>query len=77
MHCLQMAFNCHGTELDKSVSTANAWDSASFNKKIRVCTRGNVTLTVRSVPTVSVAGVSTTTQIPTLKNTNISIERLA
>lgn len=66
-----------GTELDKSVSTANAWDSASFNKKIRVCTRGNVTLTVRSVPTVNVGGVVTATQVPTLKNSNISIERLA
>ena len=66
-----------GTEMDASVDTANAWDSASMNKKIRVCTRGSVTLTIRSVPTVDVAGISTATQIPTLKNSNISIERLA
>ena len=67
----------NGTEMDISVATANAWDNISMNKKIRVCTRGSVTLTIRSVPTVDVGGTVTATQVPTLKNSNISIERLA
>lgn len=67
----------NGTEMDVTTAAANAWENISMNKKIRVCTRGSVTLTVRSVPTVDVAGTATVTEIPTLKNTNISIERLA
>lgn len=67
----------NGTEMDISVATANAWDNISMNKKIRVCTRGSVTLTIRSVPTVDVGGTVTATQVPILKNSNISIERLA
>jgi len=67
----------NGTEVDTTIATANNWENMSFNKKLRVCTRGSVTLTVRSVPTISIAGVSTATQIPSVKNANISIERLA
>ena len=67
----------NGTEVDESISTANNWKNMSFNKKIRVCTRGSVTLTVRSVSSISVDGTPTDTQIPIIKNANISIERLA
>lgn len=67
----------NGTEMDITTAAANAWDNISMNKKIRVCTRGSVTLTIRSIPTVDVAGTATATEIPILKNSNISIERLA
>lgn len=67
----------NGTEVDETISTANNWKNMSFNKKIRVCTRGSVTLTVRSVSSISVDGTPTDTQIPIIKNANISIERLA
>lgn len=67
----------NGTEVDESISTANNWKNMSFNKKIRVCARGSVTLTVRSVSSISVDGTPTDTQIPIIKNANISIERLA
>ena len=66
-----------GTEMDSVVATANNWENVSMNRKIRVCTRGNATLVIKSVPTISIAGVATATQIPSLKNSNISIERLA
>jgi len=66
-----------GTEMDVTTAAANAWSNVSVNKKIRVCTRGSVTLTVKSVPNVLVNNVSTETEIPILKNSNISIERLA
>lgn len=67
----------NGTEMDSTVATAGAWDNISFNKSIRVCTRGNVTITVNSIPSVDVSGTATATQIPTLKNANIAIKREA
>ena len=66
-----------GTEMDETVTTANNWKNISMNRKIRVCTRGNATLVIRSVPSITIAGVPTATQIPSIKNANISIERLA
>lgn len=66
-----------GTEMDETVTTANNWKNIAMNRKIRVCVRGNATITVRSIPSISIGGVATATQIPSLKNTNISIERLA
>ena len=66
-----------GTEMDETVTTANNWKNVGMNRKIRVCSRGNATLTIRSIPTISIGGVATATQIPSLKNLNISIERLA
>lgn len=64
-----------GTEMDEEITTANVFKNISMNKKIRVCGRGNVTITVQSVPAIVSAGVSTDTQIPIIKNANISIER--
>ena len=66
-----------GTEMDETVTTANLWKNISMNRKIRVCTRGNVTLSIKSIPSITIAGVPTATQIPSIKNANISIERLA
>ena len=63
--------------MDETVTTANNWKNISMNRKVRVCTRGNATLTIRSVPSIEIAGVPTATQIPSIKNANISIERLA
>ena len=67
----------NGTEMDTVIEVAGDWKNVSFDKKIRVCTRGNVTLTIRSVPTITYNGTATDTQIPIIKNANISIERLA
>lgn len=68
-----------GTEVDKNIVTANEWSNVAFNKKIRVCGRCNAsaTLEIRSVPAIVINGTSTATQIPIVKNANISIERLA
>ena len=66
-----------GTEMDENITTANNWKNVAMNRKIRVCIRGNATLVIRSIPSITIAGVATATQIPSLKNTNISIERLA
>ena len=66
-----------GTEMDEVVSTANNWRNISMNRKIRVCLKGNATLVIKSIPSITIGGVATETQIPSLKNANISVERLA
>lgn len=66
----------NGSEMDTPV-TVGVYTNVSASKKVRVCGRGSVTITVASVPTITYDGTSTDTQIPIIKNANISIERLA
>ena len=66
-----------GTEMDEEVTTPGVYKNISVNKKIRVCGRGNVVITIASVPSIVYDDVVTETQIPTLKNANISIKRYA
>ena len=65
-----------GTEMDTPV-TVGVYNNVGTTKYIRVCGRGSVTLTVQSVPTITYDGTSTATQIPIVKNANISIIRRA
>lgn len=65
-----------GTEVDVPV-TIGVFNNVANNKKIRVCNRGNATITIQSIPTITYNGTSTATQIPIVKNANISIERIA
>ena len=66
----------NGTEMDTPVEVG-IYTNVSTTKYIRVCGRGNVSITVRSVPTISYDGTATDTQIPIIKNANISIKRYA
>ena len=66
-----------GTEMNETITTANNWKNISMNRKIRVCLRGNATLSIKSIPSISIAGVPTATQITSIKSANISITRLA
>lgn len=70
-----------GTEMDSVVTTAGEYENIGFNKKIRVCCKGTVNLSINSLPTVTYNGgatpVITDTQIPIIKNANINIERLS
>lgn len=65
-----------GTEMDTPVETG-IYTNVSATKRIRVCGRGNVTITVASVPTIVYDGEATDTEIPIIKNANISIKRIA
>lgn len=71
----------NGGEADTVIATAGDYDNISIHKYIRVCGRGNVTISVNSLPTVTYSGgatpVVTDTQIPIVKNANISIKRYA
>lgn len=70
-----------GTEMDATIAAAGDWENISFEKTIRVCCKGNVNLSINSLPTTTFSGtgtpVVTDTQIPIIKNANLSIERLA
>lgn len=71
----------NGGEADTVIATAGDYDNVSIHKYVRVCGRGSVTITVNSLPTVTYSGgatpVVTDTQIPIVKNANISIRRYA
>lgn len=67
----------NGAEMDEIVATAGEYQNISATKRIRVCGRGSVTITIRSVPTVVYDGTVTDTQIPIIKNANIIVSRMA
>ncbi len=70
-----------GTEMDAVIAAAGDFENISFDKKIKVCCKGTVNLAITSLPTVTYNGgatpVITDTQIPIVKNAEISITRLA
>ena len=63
-----------GSEMDMPV-TVGVYSNVSAKKFIRVCGRGNVSVTVRSLPSITYDGTTTDTEIPIVKNANISIVR--
>ena len=70
-----------GTEVNTPVATAGEFSNVGFNKKIRVCCKGTVNLSINSIPTITYTtggeATVTDTQIPIIKNANINIERLS
>ena len=65
----------NGGEADTVIAAAGDYENISIKKYIRVCGRGNVTVSINSLPTVVYDGTSEDTQIPILKNANIIIRR--
>lgn len=68
-----------GTTVIAEVATAGAYYNLSFDKLIKVCCRGDATLTIASVPNVltgaAAPGTATVTEIPVVQNANISITK--
>ena len=68
-----------GSTVIAEVATAGAYYNISFDKLIKVCCRGDVTLSVASVPNVltgaALPGTPTATEIPVIQNANISITK--
>lgn len=71
----------NGGEVNTVIAAAGDYENVSLTKYVRVCGRGNVTVTIASLPTVTYSGgatpVITDTQIPIIKNANIVIRRYA
>ena len=70
-----------GTTVIAEVATAGDYYNVSFDKLIKVCCRGDATLTVQSVPNVltgaTLPGTPTVTEIPVIQSANISIIKKA
>lgn len=70
-----------GTTVIAEVATAGDYYNVSFDKLIKVCCKGDVTLTVQSVPNVltgaTLPGTPTVTEIPVIQSANISIIKKA
>lgn len=66
-----------GTEMDATIATAGEYENIGFDKKIRVCCKGTVNLSINSIPTITYNDTITDTEIPIIKNANINIERLS
>jgi hypothetical protein len=61
-----------------TIDAPNDYESISFNKKIRICPRGNTSITVGSVPSVPTPSTPATpieTEIPIITNATFNISR--
>lgn len=61
-----------------TIAAANDYETVSFNKKIRICPKGDTSITVQSVPVVVTPDTPTTpidTVVPIITNATFSIKR--
>jgi hypothetical protein len=70
-----------GTTVIAEIATAGDYYNVSFDKLIKICCRGDATLTIASVPSVltgaTLPGTATVTEIPVVQNANLSIVKKA
>ena len=65
-----------GASVNTTVVTPGDYENVAFTKRIRLCPRENVTITIGSVPAVSGVIPAVETVAPTLKNVNIIIDKV-
>lgn len=65
-----------GTEMDAVIATAGDYTNISFSKIIEVCPRVNTTIAVGSLPAIGGVTPAVVTEIPTIKDANLSIEKI-
>ena len=66
-----------GTEMDAVIGTAGEYTNISFSKLIRVCPRVNTTIAIGSLPAIGGVTPIVETEIPTIKDANLSIEKIS
>ena len=66
-----------GTEMDAVIATAGEYANISFSKLIKVCPRVNTTIAIGSLPAIGGVTPIVETEIPTIKDANFSIEKIA
>lgn len=69
--------DAEGTEMDAVIMTAGEYTNISFTKLLRVCPRVNTTIAVGSLPAVGGITPAVATEIPTIKDANFIIEKIA
>ena len=66
-----------GSTVIAEVVTAGDYYNVSFDKLIKICCKGDASLTIASVPSVltgaTLPGIQTITEIPIIQNANLSI----
>lgn len=65
-----------GTEMDVTVATAGDYYNISFTKILEVCPRVNTTIAIGSIPAIGGVTPAIVTEIPTIKDGNLIIEKL-
>ena len=69
-----------GSTVIAEVVTAGDYYNVSFDKLIKICCRGDASLTIASVPSVltgaTLPGTPTVTEIPVLQNANVKITKI-
>lgn len=66
-----------GTEMDSEITTPDVYTNISFTKILRVCPRVNTTVAVGSLPAIGSVTPAVVTEIPTIKDANLIIEKIA
>lgn len=66
-----------GTEMDADITTAGVYSNISFNKVIRLCPRVNTTISVGSIPAIGGVTPVVETEVPTIKDANLIIRKIA
>lgn len=70
-----------GTTVIAQITTAGDYVNVSFDKLLKICCRGDATLTVQSVPSIltgaTTPGTTTVTEVPVVQNANFSIIKKA
>ena len=66
-----------GTEMDAVITTAGEYTNISFTKLLRICPRVNTTIAVGSIPAIGGVTPIVATEIPTIKDANLIIEKIA
>lgn len=65
-----------GTEMDTVIDAAGDYQNISFNKIIEVCPRVNVALAIGSLAAIGGVTPTVETEIPTIKDANLIIEKI-
>ena len=65
-----------GTEMDTVIDAAGDYQNISFNKVIEVCPRVNVALAIGSLAAIGGVTPTVETEIPTIKDANLIIEKI-
>lgn len=67
-----------GTRIMQEVTTAGIYQNVAFTKVVPICCCGSGTITVQSVPSVlsGTGATPTETNVPTIQNANLIIERV-
>jgi len=66
-----------GTETDAVIATAGEYTNVSFTKLLRICPRVNTVIAVGSLAAIGGVTPIVETEIPTIKDANLIIEKIA